>query len=199
MSQIAAIETRYAGCRFRSRLEARWAVFFDTLGITWEYEPQGFELPDGDGPPVRYLPDFKLTSTDGDVLWAEVKGSESQLRDDIERIEWFLDFNSPLDGMHDSWATRNGFVLLGPIPRPRPGRYWIAPGVQHSGGLFRSWCAFGRGTWSVHSTQEPWPSWDPTCNPLDGYEADVALLAATGIVEALTAARSARFEHGEIG
>jgi hypothetical protein len=23
---IAALETRYAGCRFRSRLEARWAV-----------------------------------------------------------------------------------------------------------------------------------------------------------------------------
>lgn len=28
---IRAIETRYAGCRFRSRLEARWAVFFDHL------------------------------------------------------------------------------------------------------------------------------------------------------------------------
>jgi hypothetical protein len=38
------IETRYAGCRFRSRLEARWAVFFDRLGIAWEYEPEGFEL-----------------------------------------------------------------------------------------------------------------------------------------------------------
>lgn len=32
-STIKAIETSYAGCRFRSRLEARWAVFFDTLGI----------------------------------------------------------------------------------------------------------------------------------------------------------------------
>lgn len=37
----AALTTRYAGCRFRSRLEARWAVFFDHLGIEWEYEPQG--------------------------------------------------------------------------------------------------------------------------------------------------------------
>lgn len=51
---IRAIETRYAGCRFRSRLEARWAVFFDTLGIKWEYEAQGFDLGDGD----LYLPDF---------------------------------------------------------------------------------------------------------------------------------------------
>jgi hypothetical protein len=41
---IAAIETRYGGCRFRSRLEARWAVFFDDLGIPWEYESQGWDL-----------------------------------------------------------------------------------------------------------------------------------------------------------
>lgn len=26
---IKPIETRYKGCRFRSRPEARWAVFFD--------------------------------------------------------------------------------------------------------------------------------------------------------------------------
>lgn len=52
---IRAIETRYAGCRFRSRLEARWAVFFDTLQIPWEYEPEGFETSNG-----PYLPDFRL-------------------------------------------------------------------------------------------------------------------------------------------
>jgi hypothetical protein len=39
-----AKETRYRGCRFRSRIEARWAVFFDTLGIKWWYEPEGFSL-----------------------------------------------------------------------------------------------------------------------------------------------------------
>lgn len=41
---IQAIETSYKGCRFRSRLEARYAVFFDALGIEWQYEPQGFEI-----------------------------------------------------------------------------------------------------------------------------------------------------------
>jgi hypothetical protein len=54
---IKAIETRYKGYRFRSRLEARWAVFFDSLGIEWEYEPEGFELPSG-----FYLPDFLIRS-----------------------------------------------------------------------------------------------------------------------------------------
>ena len=52
---IKAIETEYNGYRFRSRLEARWAVFFDALDVRYEYEPEGFELPDG-----RYLPDFYL-------------------------------------------------------------------------------------------------------------------------------------------
>lgn len=51
---IKAIETRYKGYRFRSRLEARWAVFFDALGVPWEYEAEGYELGGG----LRWLPDF---------------------------------------------------------------------------------------------------------------------------------------------
>lgn len=65
-----AIETEYKGYRFRSRLEARWAVFFDTLGVKWEYEKEGYSL---DGGTVRYLPDFWLPQVS---LWAEVKGQE---------------------------------------------------------------------------------------------------------------------------
>jgi hypothetical protein len=53
---IRAIETEYKGYRFRSRLEARWAVFFDAMGAQWDYEPQGYRLPSGRG----YLPDFLL-------------------------------------------------------------------------------------------------------------------------------------------
>lgn len=68
MTVIKAIETEYAGCMFRSRLEARWAVVFDHLGIRWEYEPEGLDL---DG--TRYLPDFRLPGMDG--LFVEVKGS----------------------------------------------------------------------------------------------------------------------------
>lgn len=61
-----AITTRYKGYNFRSRLEARWAVFFDHLGIRWDYEPEGFELGNG----LRYLPDFWLPDL---KLWVEVK------------------------------------------------------------------------------------------------------------------------------
>lgn len=41
---IKAIETQYRGYRFRSRLEARWAVFFDAMGVEWEYEKEGYDL-----------------------------------------------------------------------------------------------------------------------------------------------------------
>lgn len=79
-TSIKAIDTEYAGHLFRSRLEARWAVFFDYLisktrlyrsppNFTWEYEPEGFELPGGQ----RYLPDFRLNNRLGGSRWIEVK------------------------------------------------------------------------------------------------------------------------------
>lgn len=67
-SLIRPIETRYSGCRFRSRVEARWAVFFDAVEEPWEYEIQGFALPSG-----PYLPDFWLPRPQ---LWVEVKGAD---------------------------------------------------------------------------------------------------------------------------
>lgn len=63
--EIKAIETEYKGYRFRSRLEARWAVFFDALNLEWEYEKEGFDIAG-----VRYLPDFWISTVN---MWAEVK------------------------------------------------------------------------------------------------------------------------------
>jgi hypothetical protein len=61
---IKAIETEYGGYLFRSRLEARWAVFLDELGIAYEYEREGYEVATG----VWYMPDFHIA--DG---WLEIK------------------------------------------------------------------------------------------------------------------------------
>lgn len=66
---MKAIETVYHSTRFRSRTEARHAVFFDMLGIPWEYEKEGFVLENG----ITYLPDFWLPSLN---CWLEVKGQE---------------------------------------------------------------------------------------------------------------------------
>lgn len=65
---IKAIETVYKKHRFRSRLEAKWAYFFDLLEIRWEYEKEGFELPSG-----KYLPDFWLPDQ---RMWSEVKAGD---------------------------------------------------------------------------------------------------------------------------
>lgn len=68
---VNAIETLYRGYRFRSRLEARWAVMFDALGIDWSYEPQGYYTPFG-----MYLPDFFLdVGNRHRGPWIEIKGS----------------------------------------------------------------------------------------------------------------------------
>jgi hypothetical protein len=63
---IKAIETIFKGYRFRSRLEARWTIVFDALGIKWEYEMEGFVLSNKE----KYLPDFYLPQFD---CFAEVK------------------------------------------------------------------------------------------------------------------------------
>jgi hypothetical protein len=81
--RIRPIATRYSGFLFRSRLEARWALFFDELGIKWLYEPQGFEV---DG--RAYLPDFCLLL--GEMLWAEVKPAIDTDPDGISRWRAFI-------------------------------------------------------------------------------------------------------------
>lgn len=83
---IKPIETVYNGYRFRSRLEARWAVLFDALGIKYEYEPEGYEFPNG----KKYLPDFVLHGGEErcpDPLYVEVKGQMTM--DDAEKIRAF--------------------------------------------------------------------------------------------------------------
>ena len=60
---ICGIPTLYRGVMFRSRLEARWAAFFDTLKWPWFYEP--FDLQ-------GYIPDFALRFDVGEIL-VEVK------------------------------------------------------------------------------------------------------------------------------
>lgn len=79
--KIKAIETFYNGYRFRSRLEARWAVFFDHIGIKYLYEPEGYKLSDG----TMYLPDFYLPESDS---FFEVKGVMTDI--DRHKIEQFI-------------------------------------------------------------------------------------------------------------
>lgn len=164
-----AIETRYGGCRFRSRTEARWAVLFDYLGHRWEYEKEGFELP-GVG---KYLPDFWLPDLD---VWIEVKGGEAT-GEELARCGALAD------------ETGKRVLLVMGTPEVGSKQIWFfAPG--RSG---QSECVLtSRG--------------DAVCKNKDtiGFgEAQRlngrASIPTSFLKAAINRARSARFEHGELG
>lgn len=75
---MTPIETRYGGHLFRSRLEARWAAFFDLIGWRWTYEPF-----DADG----YIPDFVIHG--GRPLLVEVKPASllTEYLSHVDRLE----------------------------------------------------------------------------------------------------------------
>ena len=99
---IPARPTFYAGCQFRSALEARWAIFFQTQGITWNYEPSTFRLASG-----TYIPDFHLRWHTGAELWAEVKPGLWDVTE-YDRVR-HLDFAS----------EGRTLLLLDGVPEPR--------------------------------------------------------------------------------
>lgn len=73
-SSVKVIPTRYNNYFFRSRLEARWAVFFDQAGFVYEYEKEGYLLDSG-----KYLPDFWIkhpcnSLPEGSGYFVEIKG-----------------------------------------------------------------------------------------------------------------------------
>lgn len=137
MPNLKAIATSYNGYRFRSRLEARWAVFFSALGLVWEYEPEGFDLGEG----VYYLPDFKVHYPDGDY-WFEVKPAGPMSAEDLVKIEKFS-------------TMAELIVLIGP---PEFKAYPIS-----SHGKFDSENTFGAFLWSYK--KRPW--FDDMANFLD--------------------------------
>lgn len=187
---IKAIETVYKGFKFRSRLEARYAVFFDALGISWEYEPEGFELSDG----TKYLPDFRLPNFSGGI-WVEVKYTGG-------------DFSKAIQFANDSeeWVMLcEGTPSTNPILCARETPDWAKAGAHN-------------GEYSVCPDCDikfmgcpPYPCWLsqalPNCNDdarRDGpegrlwwepgpYDHDEYYVAA------VTRAKQARFEFGECG
>lgn len=82
MNNVKAIETKYNGYRFRSRLEARWAVFFSTAQISYEYELEGFTMPSG----TAYLPDFYLPEFD---VYVEIKPSQRIPLLELKKLQEF--------------------------------------------------------------------------------------------------------------
>ncbi len=80
--RLKPLETLYDGHRFRSRREARWAVFFKEAGIPAQYEEQGYDL----GAAGWYLPDFRINSGTPADHFFEVKGV-APTREELAKAE----------------------------------------------------------------------------------------------------------------
>jgi hypothetical protein len=76
---IKAIPVKYKGVWFKSKLEARWAIFFDSLHVEWNYELESFELPT-----KWYVPDFWLPEL---RIWFEVKPAPMSQEEKIKARE----------------------------------------------------------------------------------------------------------------
>ena len=189
---IKAIETKYKGYRFRSRLEARWAVFFDALGYQWEYEPEGFDLGDG----VYYLPDFRISGVDtnGDSMnyWIEVKPLAVKLSA-AEKIK-LIRFSEK-----GEFGFAGAFILLdGP---PDVNRMYRSLSCDQF--IYVMWSHRMRPWWEVDvDIRQP----DKYIQELEGItggyhfsKTDISGGASwTNLYRlAIEKARSARFEHGE--
>lgn len=195
MPNYKPIETEYNGYRFRSRLEARWAVFFDAMDIRYEYEYDGYESYG-----YYYLPDFWLPDY---KIHAEVKGAtcRGQIpKEDAEKMSWMIDYGGPCS---------NGIILLGNLPDP-----------AHAEDL--NWALW---KWDGKGMEYGWLMFSERPDPesyFDCYDVqsaphyfnkndDIVLTHAnypcywngkpavhdTRIELALRKARQARFEHGE--
>jgi hypothetical protein len=131
MTTVKAIETRYKGHRFRSRLEARWAVALDFMKIKWQYEQEGYNL----GDLGCYLPDFWLPDLN---TFMEIKPGppspeeKDKLHKLIQHKQAFGVFGFNLNELHpvlnwfpsrslqddDDLGSYDYFADLGPNPWP---------------------------------------------------------------------------------
>jgi hypothetical protein len=183
---IKVIQTRYKGYHFRSRLEARWAVFFDVAKIKWEYEPEGYVV---DGTP--YLPDFYLPEL---CCYFEVKGQPEY---DLNFLRRFADEIGcrvvVAEGQipdPDEWSCLDtiGLQVLRPRHAKASDDYTddVAWGYKD---MFLRCDSCGR----ISLMNEAYSTMKDNCSCHDTSSRLMPL------DDALQAARSARFEHGASG
>jgi len=163
------IQTHYNGYHFRSRLEARVAIFLDNIGWKWRYELEGFEFSDG----TRYLPDFLVIdpTTGAGLFYIEVKGQNPTPDDLHKAAELCTDSKLPvvfIVGEIDARKICGG--LLGYVSNEEVGYHEMNFSISY-------YC------WNKWGEPGYWVEDDP-CDKT---------------ISACIAARSARFEHGQSG
>jgi hypothetical protein len=178
------VQTKYNGYYFRSRTEARWAVFFDRLCVKYEYEPEGFILPDG----TLYLPDFYLPEFGGGGYF-EVKPDLPNNHEWISKIEQLAKITG-----------QNCFILNGNPDLKYYGKYFVNYENEH--GFYHA------NDWLEKGEEPMWLSiafcaLNPNNHYIGGYFIDNACLINTKYnpymvwkkyIDAVNYSRSFRFE-----
>ena len=192
--EIKAIETIYNGYKFRSRLEARWAVFFDALGVKYEYEPEGiledepYTLWSENKEIKRYLPDFYLSRFN---CYFEVK--RSSVRNTTEEKEAISKISYGMH--HGKWV---GLITFGD-PMDNDLTIFCQEYNDSSGGNYEEGVEFNIVDdfivlQTIHDTR------DRTFLDFKHNELPIITEQRTihpSVVLAKEKARQARFEHGE--
>lgn len=189
---MKALETAYGGFRFRSRLEARWAVAFDELGVDFEYEPEGLKVPIRFRTQwfprsafLRYLPDFYLPDLG---LWAEAKGRMGA-QDDMKTLNGAAEMSS--DG-HD-------VLVLGDVfrqPRGQSRRPWRLS-FEDGALIATPWPPVQDSVVELIADEKDPSAIGDAIDLLRGYVCEEPL--PPEYLSAFRAAQRARFEHGECG
>lgn len=196
MHDFTAVETMYKGYRFRSRLEARWAVFFDSLGIMWEYEPEGIVLSNG----KSYLPDFYLINFN---CYFEVKRKGLRYTNEGKEA-----INKISDGAYsDSWA---GIIAFGD-PVDDDLTIFCQETDDGGGGSYEAEVTIGLTPWNLRPHLFSYNDRRDRCfytclcedaeiipmNTREYGDYDYDDFVDNRVVSARLRARQARFEHGE--
>ena len=179
---IEPIETIYNNLRFRSRLEAKWAVFYDHLGIKYEYEPEGYKLGN-----IWYLPDFWIINL---KIFIEIKGildneaiiKASKLSSKYDcKVYIFKSIPNPDDQYPD--FINSGAIAFFPNGDSDCDYHWCE--CLECGNLGISFS--GRAERIIHKTGCP----KAKSNKYYGYQ-------TINLNNAYREARMARFEHGAV-
>lgn len=171
---IKAIDTEYKGLLFRSRTEAKWAVFFDALKIKWRYEDEGFVLSDG----TWYLPDFYLPTFNGG-MFVEVKSEFTQ--EEIEKCRELCFDSYKCVLLAEDVPDFIGYVYLVRHDDDEAVTYYV--GLPNAD----------------QATEENRMFWEPDYVSTETKIIDPSFYPCLGsnYIMAVKRARRARFEHGE--
>ena len=152
-SRLFGLPSFYGGRVFRSRLEARWAVYFNLIGFpTVGYESEGFALDAG-----NYLPDFHDSRT-------YPYGHESQ------KGGTFVEVKPTMDGFLDclpklqelSLKAKAAVVCVIGYPSPKPFPAFIE-GQEVCNAAF-TWYGYTRKGWLEPYWTEDYPSCEKSEN-----------------------------------